>query len=275
MLGETAKAASLLGGIEVKFCARTGSDPSIAVSPVRRQRRGSDAHSGGQGAGDGVDRQHAFRQSQAGHRARRCRQGQGRPGGPARTLQAGLFFRGARPRCGCGLDDVPAVYIYARNVPAGSSVATASDANGAGFNVGYVGRTDNMGRQDAEHERLQALRGPRLRRRAHPAHRAGRRSARDIERDLIEAFSPVLNDLLRGYRARERLLTGRAGAVPPRAGHRSASAGRRPRSARRSSRCRRPCPAARRRGDGSIPAGRRPRACRRPSPRRGCARARR
>ena len=97
------------------------------------------------------------------------------------------------------LDDVPAVYIYARNVPAGSSLATASDANGSGFNVGYVGRTDNMGRQDAEHERLQHFAGHGLDvvlilRIEQEAIR------RDIESDLIDAFSPVLNDLLRGYR---------------------------------------------------------------------------
>ncbi len=97
------------------------------------------------------------------------------------------------------LDDAPAVYIYARNVPAGSSLATASDANGAGFNVGYVGRTDNMGRQDAEHERLQHFAGHGLDvvlilRIEQEAIR------RDIESDLIDAFSPVLNDLLRGYR---------------------------------------------------------------------------
>jgi len=97
------------------------------------------------------------------------------------------------------LDDAPAVYIYARNVPAGSSLATASDASGAGFNVGYVGRTDNMGRQAVEHERLQHFAGHGLDvvlilRIEQEAIR------RDIEGDLIEAFSPVLNDLLRGYR---------------------------------------------------------------------------
>ena len=97
------------------------------------------------------------------------------------------------------LEDVPAVYLYATNVPAGSSLATASDANGSGFNVSYVGRTDNMGRQDAEHERLQHFAGHGLDvvlilRIEQEAIR------RDIESDLIDAFSPVLNDLLRGYR---------------------------------------------------------------------------
>jgi hypothetical protein len=97
------------------------------------------------------------------------------------------------------LDDVPAVYIYARSVPAGSSVASTGDGNGGGFNVGYVGRTDNMSRQGAEHERLKHFEGHGfdvvlILRIEQDVIR------RDIEGDLIEAFSPVLNDLLRGYR---------------------------------------------------------------------------
>ena len=97
------------------------------------------------------------------------------------------------------LDDVPAVYIYARRVPAGSSVAATSDGNGGGLNVGYVGRTDNMGRQASEHEELQHFAGQGLDvvlilRVQHDTIR------RDIERDLMDGFSPVLNDLLRGYK---------------------------------------------------------------------------
>ena len=76
-----------------------------------------------------------------------------------------------------GLEDVPAVYIYARSVPAGSSMASAGRANGAGLNVGYVGRTDNMGRQAAEHERLAAFHRARSRHGADPAHPARHRSA--------------------------------------------------------------------------------------------------
>jgi len=100
------------------------------------------------------------------------------------------------------LDDVPAVYIYARSVPAGSSMATAGQVNGAGLNVGYIGRTDNMGRQAGDHERLQHFAGHGLDmvlilRIQHDTIR------RDIERDLMEAFNPVLNDLLRGYKAAE------------------------------------------------------------------------
>ena len=100
------------------------------------------------------------------------------------------------------LDDVPAVYVYARGVPAGSSVASAGAGNGAGFNVGYVGQTDDMGARDAEHERL--------------GHFAGHGLdivlilrveqeviRRDIEQDLIDAFSPVLNDLLRSIKPAE------------------------------------------------------------------------
>lgn len=100
------------------------------------------------------------------------------------------------------LDDVPAVYIYARGVPAGSSVASAGAGNGAGFNVGYVGQTDNMGGEDAEHERLGHFAGHGLDivlilRVAEGAIR------RDIEQDLIDAFNPVLNDLLRSAKPAE------------------------------------------------------------------------
>ena len=97
------------------------------------------------------------------------------------------------------LEDTPAVYIYARSVPAGSSVASAGAGNGSGLNVGYIGRTENMARQDAEHERLQHFEGHGfdvvlILRIAQDVIR------RDIESDLIDAFSPVLNDLLRGYK---------------------------------------------------------------------------
>jgi hypothetical protein len=100
------------------------------------------------------------------------------------------------------LDEVPAVYIYARSVPAGSSVASAGDGNGAGLNVGYVGRTENMSVQAAEHERLGHFTGHGfdlvlILRVAEDMIR------RDIEQDLIDAFSPVLNDLLRGYQPAE------------------------------------------------------------------------
>jgi hypothetical protein len=100
------------------------------------------------------------------------------------------------------LEDVPAVYIYARRVPAGSSVASAGGDNGAGFNVGYVGRTENMSAQDAEHERLGHFTGHGfdvvlILRIQHDTIR------RDVEQDLIDAFSPVLNDLLRGYKPAE------------------------------------------------------------------------
>jgi len=95
------------------------------------------------------------------------------------------------------LEDTPAVYIYARSVPAGSALASAGA--GSGLNVGYVGRTENMARQDAEHERLQHFEGHGfdvvlILRIAQDVIR------RDIESDLVDAFSPVLNDLLRGYK---------------------------------------------------------------------------
>ena len=96
------------------------------------------------------------------------------------------------------LEDVPAVYIYARGLPADASDRAARDA-GARFEVGYVGRTENMGRQDAEHERLQHFAGYgfdvvlilRIEQET---------IRRDIEQDLIDTHNPVLNDLLRGYK---------------------------------------------------------------------------
>jgi hypothetical protein len=102
----------------------------------------------------------------------------------------------------CGLEDVPAVYLYARRVPAGSSVASTGGGNGGGFNVGYVGRTENMSAQGAEHERLGHFAGHGfdsvlILRIAQDVIR------RDIEQDLVDAFSPVLNDLLRGYKPAE------------------------------------------------------------------------
>ena len=118
-----------------------------------------------------------------------------------RSKRAYAFEVHARDAVGA-LEDVPAVYIYARSVPAGSSVASTGDGNGGGFNVGYVGRTDNMSRQDAEHERLKHFEGHGfdvvlIMRIEQDVIR------RDIEADLIEAFSPVLNDLLRGYNRAE------------------------------------------------------------------------
>jgi hypothetical protein len=117
-----------------------------------------------------------------------------------RSKRAYAFEVHAREAIG-GLDVVPAVYIYARSVPAGS-VASTGDGNGGGFNVGYVGRTDGMSRQDAEHARLKHFEGHGfdvvlIMRIEQDAIR------RDIEADLIEAFSPVLNDLLRGYNRAE------------------------------------------------------------------------
>ena len=118
-----------------------------------------------------------------------------------RSKRAYAFEVHARDAVGA-LEDVPAVYIYARTVPAGSSVASTGDGNGGGFNVGYVGRTDNMSRQDAEHARLKHFEGHGfdvvlIMRIEQDMIR------RDIEGDLIEAFSPVLNDLLRGYNRAE------------------------------------------------------------------------
>ncbi|KAB2919512.1 MAG: hypothetical protein F9K29_05495 [Hyphomicrobiaceae bacterium] len=92
-----------------------------------------------------------------------------------------------------------AVYCYARTVPAGSPDSTGKDANGAGYEIGYVGRTDNMSRQDAEHQSLGHFDGHGFD--AVLVLRIEQEPIRvDVERDLIELHNPVLNDLLRGYK---------------------------------------------------------------------------
>ena len=96
------------------------------------------------------------------------------------------------------LPDTGAVYCYARAVPADASGTAGRDAGSAGLQIGYVGRTANMGRQGAAHDRLGHFTG-------HGIdlglvlwiEQAPIRA--DIERDLRELHNPVLNDLLRSY----------------------------------------------------------------------------
>jgi hypothetical protein len=95
------------------------------------------------------------------------------------------------------LADVAAVYCYARAVP-----ATEADASGTGLEIGYIGKTGDLGRQDAEHEARGDFAGYGfdivlvLRNEPAPA-RA------EIRRDLIDTFDPVLNDLLRSIECGE------------------------------------------------------------------------
>jgi hypothetical protein len=95
------------------------------------------------------------------------------------------------------LAEVAAVYCYARAVP-----ATAADASGTGLEIGYVGKTGDMGRQDAEHEARGDFAGYGfdivLILRNEPA-----QARADIRRDLIDTFNPVLNDLLRSIECGE------------------------------------------------------------------------
>src|SRR5256885_1830416 len=48
------------------------------------------------------------------------------------------------------LPDIGGVYIYARRIAAGAGHAAGRDANGAGLELGYIGRTANIVLQDAE-----------------------------------------------------------------------------------------------------------------------------
>jgi len=91
------------------------------------------------------------------------------------------------------LDGVRAVYVYARRL--------ATDASGAGLELGYVGTTTiGMAAQDAEHARRGHFKGHAFD--AVLVLRAEQELVRaDIARDLIELHRPVLNDLLRGHEA--------------------------------------------------------------------------
>jgi hypothetical protein len=111
-------------------------------------------------------------------------------------------FEVYRREAAASLWEVGAVYCYARRIAADDPAAAGRDSSGAGLRPGYIGRTGNMGRQDAEHERLRHFVGHDfdtlliLRIEEEPIRR-------DIERDLIARFDPVLNELLRGYQLGE------------------------------------------------------------------------
>jgi hypothetical protein len=97
------------------------------------------------------------------------------------------------------LAEIGAVYCYARAVPAANC---AIDFSGAGLEIGYVGKTADLGRQDSEHEARGDFAGygfdiVLVLRSEEAALRA------DIKRELVETFSPVLNDLLRSIECGE------------------------------------------------------------------------
>jgi len=111
-------------------------------------------------------------------------------------------FEVYRREAAASLWEVGAVYGYARQVTAEEPSATGRDAAGAGFAIGYVGRTGNMASQDAEHERLghfvgHAFDALLILRVEEEAIR------RDLEQDLIALYDPALNELLRGYQGAE------------------------------------------------------------------------
>jgi hypothetical protein len=115
-----------------------------------------------------------------------------------RTRSGGAYAFEVHPQEAVSdLADVAAVYCYARAVP-----ATEADASGTGLEIGYIGKTGDLGRQDAEHEARGDFAGYGfdivlvLRNEPAPA-RA------EIRRDLIDTFDPVLNDLLRSIECGE------------------------------------------------------------------------
>lgn len=95
------------------------------------------------------------------------------------------------------LQRVPAVYCYARALPADDAAANPD------FAIGYIAQTADMAAQDAEHQRLQHFVGQDfdvvlLVREELELIRS------DIERDLIQRYDPPLNELLRGHQPAER-----------------------------------------------------------------------
>jgi hypothetical protein len=94
----------------------------------------------------------------------------------------------------CALQRVPAVYCYARALPADHAAPGANPD----FAIGYIAQTADMAAQDAEHRRLQHFAGQDfdvvlLVREERELIRA------DIERDLLQRYDPPLNELLRGH----------------------------------------------------------------------------
>ena len=88
--------------------------------------------------------------------------------------------------------DVGAVYVYCYPVPA-SSLPLGWDLTRTRLSVGYIGRTNEVGRRNSEHRRdIPTIYDVVL------VLRANREWVRaEIERDLIEWYNPPLNDHLR------------------------------------------------------------------------------
>jgi hypothetical protein len=106
-------------------------------------------------------------------------------------------------QAGGAIDDVAAVYVYARSRSPVTGQVTDQATDQAkeavrGFDVGFVGRTEAMGRRAQEHERLGHFVGHGfdtllILRVAHATIRTA------IADDMIARHRPVLNELLRSY----------------------------------------------------------------------------
>lgn len=105
-----------------------------------------------------------------------------------------VYRREAIPELG----EIGAVYVYARTTTPNAAASLPGDPTGNGFEPGYIGRTADLARREADHDRHGHFIGfafdvvlvLRL---------AQETMQRDIEQDLVESYRPVLNELLRGY----------------------------------------------------------------------------
>ena len=91
--------------------------------------------------------------------------------------------------------DVGGVYAYSFHVP-GSISPMVWDSTGTGLFLAYVGETNKIGRRNSEHRQdIPTIYDVVL------VHRDDREWVRaEIERDLIEWYNPLLNDLLRSLK---------------------------------------------------------------------------
>jgi hypothetical protein len=102
-------------------------------------------------------------------------------------------FEVYRAEQGAARGDVPAVYMYVREIPPADGAPTSPN-----FAIGFVGHTEAIGARVTEHERHGHFVGHGLDTLLvlwveHAPIRIA------IAEDMLAAHQPVLNDLLRGY----------------------------------------------------------------------------
>jgi hypothetical protein len=105
-----------------------------------------------------------------------------------------VYRREAIPELG----EIGAVYVYARTTTPDAAASLPDDATNSRFEPGYIGRTADLACREADHDRHGHFIGFAFD--VVLVLRLEQETMRcDIERDLIETYRPVLNELLRGY----------------------------------------------------------------------------